>query len=154
MRAFILSAAVVAADIFTKWLIQQQMAVGESIPVIPGFFHLTFTMNPGAAFGILPGQRYFFIGVSILAAGLMAYYITRPEGRQGLIHYGLGLMLGGAVGNLIDRIRYGRVVDYLEFFWRDYYFPAFNVADSAITIGTGLLILFLLWQPQQEVEGG
>lgn len=154
MRAIAIAIVVLALDLASKWYVSTNMVLGQSIPVIPGLFHISYIMNPGAAFGILPGQRWFFIAVSALAMAAMIHYAWRPEGRGGLTAIGLGLMLGGAAGNLVDRVRFGRVVDFFEWFWREHYFPAFNVADSAITVGVGLLLVHMLVAARREVSGG
>lgn len=150
LRTVITGLFILALDLASKWLVQSSLALHQSVPVIPGFFHLTYLMNPGAAFGLLAGQRTLFLVVTVAAIGLILYYSTLPQGRAGLAPWALGLLLGGAAGNLVDRIRYGEVVDFLLFFWRDYYFPAFNVADSAINVGVGLLILHLFRDGQRE----
>ena len=116
------------------------MYQGESIPVLQPLFYLTYIMNPGAAFGILPNQKALFITTGLLLAiGALAGYRKLPPGNNPL-KIGLGLVLGGALGNLADRLRFGRVVDFLDFrVW-----PVFNLADSAIVIGVCLLAWALL----------
>lgn len=137
---YIIIAGVFIADQLTKALIQMFMYRGESIPVLKPFFYLTYIMNPGAAFGFLAHQTYLFITVTaILVAGVLLAYPRLPAGMP-LLKYGLGLVVGGALGNLADRLRYGQVVDFLDFrVW-----PVFNLADTAIVIGAGLLIRELM----------
>lgn len=116
----------------------------QEIPIIADFFSLQFVYNPGAAFGMLANQRWFFVVVTSIAVGAILYYLRKPEAQHWLSRLSLGILLGGAIGNLIDRLRFGKVVDFLLFYWRDYYFPNFNVADIGITVGVGLLVLHLL----------
>ena len=143
---FILGAAVVIAlDQVTKSAITARFALHDVHPVIPGFFNLVYVMNPGAAFGFLANAsetfRYiFFTGITVLAAGLIIYYLVKSNPRNLLLACCLTLIFGGAVGNLIDRIRFGAVVDFLDVYAGTAHWPAFNVADSAITVGAILMI--------------
>jgi signal peptidase II len=150
-------AGVIILDQLTKWWIISSFFLHESREVVPGFFNLTFVTNTGAAFGFLAGRettlrQAFFIGVSLaaLAALAFAYRHFREEGRLAVT--ALGLIAGGAVGNLIDRLRFGRVIDFLDVYVGSYHWPAFNVADAAITIGAGLLILssFRSWRAEAQ----
>ena len=109
--------------------------------VIPGFFNIHYVENTGAAFGILQGRQTLLTLVSILAIGVLLFLIlSEREEKRGLL-CAFALILGGTCGNLIDRVRLGYVVDFLQFYVKQYYWPSFNVADSAITIGVGLLII-------------
>jgi signal peptidase II len=150
MVTLIIGALVFALDYATKWLVMTRMAEHQSIPVIPGFFHLTYVMNPGAAFGILKHQKWLFVLVTLATVVTICYYAFRPEGRRPMIFTAMGLILGGALGNLFDRIRFNAVVDMFDFFWRDWHYPVFNVADMAIVCGVGLFILRLLLDARQE----
>lgn len=150
MVTLAIGAIVFAIDYWTKWLVLTQMAEHQSIPIIPGFFQLTFIMNPGAAFGILAHQKWLFVLVSLAAIGLIVFHAFHREGRQPLTALAMGLILGGAVGNLVDRIRFGAVVDMFDFYWRDWHWPVFNVADIAIVCGVGLFILRLLQEARSE----
>lgn len=138
-----LSAAIVLADQLTKWLILARFRLGERLPVIDGLFDLVLAFNPGAAFSFLgdaPGwQRYLFVGLALSVSVMLVLFLRRAGSTQ--LHLGVALILGGAIGNVIDRIRIGEVVDFLLVYHRGWSWPAFNVADSAITIGAGLLIL-------------
>jgi signal peptidase II len=137
------AAVIVAADQATKALVQGALAPGERIPVVP-FADLVLVFNTGAAFSFLAGaggwQRGFFIAVAFGAIALIAWLLARHGGER-LFCAGLALILGGAVGNLWDRIALGHVVDFVLLHAGGWHFPAFNVADSAITVGAGLLIL-------------
>lgn len=135
---------VLPLDQLTKWLIDTSFRLHESVTVIPGLFHLTYVRNKGAAFGIFADSALripFFITVSSVALLAILWYIRHLHERQRVGLYALSLVFSGALGNLIDRIRFGEVVDFLDFFWGRYHWPAFNVADSAISVGVTLLII-------------
>lgn len=144
MWSIVIAAVALVLDLLTKWLVMTRMTELQEIPIIPGFFSLQFVYNPGAAFGMLANQRWFFVLVTLVAVGAMLNYLRQGQPKHWVATLALGLLLGGAIGNLIDRLRFGKVVDFLLFYWRDYYFPNFNVADICITVGVGLLILHLL----------
>ncbi|NTU59835.1 MAG: lipoprotein signal peptidase [Deltaproteobacteria bacterium] len=139
------AAVVVALDQLTKAWVLATFALYESRPVIPGFFRLTYLRNPGAAFSFLADQAAsfrlpFFFAVTAIALVVIVVVVVRlPPGRKWLLT-ALSLVFGGAVGNLIDRVRLGEVVDFLDFFWRTHHWPPFNVADSAITVGVAVLL--------------
>ncbi|BDG60724.1 signal peptidase II [Caldinitratiruptor microaerophilus] len=141
MRTILVGLLALVVDMASKSLVAARLALGETIPVIPGFFQITYVLNPGAAFGLLPHQRELFIAVSVGAVLLILYHARRPEGQVGVLPYAMGLMLGGAAGNLADRVRLGRVVDFLDFYWRDWHYPVFNLADVSIVLGVGLFLL-------------
>ncbi|HLB94683.1 MAG TPA: signal peptidase II [Nitrospiria bacterium] len=140
------AAAIVLLDQMTKAWIHKTMLLHQSIPVIPGLFNLTYIRNPGAAFGLFASgggslRSAFFIAVSVIALVVLSLLYTKAPRETWLLRFSLSLVMGGAIGNLIDRIRLGEVVDFLDFYLGSYHWPAFNVADSCITIGIGLLIL-------------
>ena len=143
---FILAGLVAALDQFTKWLVVTRFDLYEINEVIPGFFNLTYLHNKGAAFGLLananPAWRvYFFVGVSVLAL-IFVLFVYQHYSRLGMVYVlAFSGIAGGAVGNLIDRVRYGSVVDFLDFYYGTYHWPAFNVADSAIVVGVGLFMI-------------
>jgi signal peptidase II len=153
LRAMSIILGVVILDRITKIYIRASVSAWDFHPVIPGFFNIIHTENPGAAFGMLsesmvPWRRIFLLAVSIAVMAIIAWILWRP-GRAGmgesvLLQTGFALVLGGALGNFIDRASRGTVTDFLQFFFGSYEFPSFNVADSAITIGAALLILDLL----------
>ena len=134
---------VIVLDQLTKYWIHQTLTYGQAIEVLP-FFNLVLVYNPGAAFSFLsdqPGwQKHFFIAVATLASGWVLYLLARHPHRR-LFCFGLALILGGAIGNLIDRIALGAVIDFVDVHVAGYHWPAFNVADSSITCGAALLIL-------------
>jgi signal peptidase II len=144
LQSVLIAVAAVVLDQLTKWLVATRMTELAEISVIPGFFSLQYVHNTGAAFGMLKNGRWFFVAVAAAAVVGILYYLRQPEARHPLVRLSLGLIMGGAVGNMIDRIVTGRVVDFLLFYWRDYYFPNFNVADICVTVGVGLLFLHLL----------
>lgn len=153
MVTILLAALVFALDYFTKWLVMDRMVEFQAIPVIPGFFSINYIRNPGAAFGMLANQKWFFVVVALAAICTILYYAFRPEGRKRWVAIGLGLIMGGAMGNLLDRLRFDAVVDMFLFYWREWYFPVFNVADIAIVCGVGLFILCLFLEARQEQKG-
>jgi signal peptidase II len=140
------AAMVVVLDQLSKIWVATAFQFRESQPVIPGLFNLTFITNTGAAFGILAGaqslgRQLFFCGVALIALGVL-YMAYREYREQGQIYMtAIGLVAGGALGNLVDRLRLGHVIDFLDFYIRQYHWPAFNIADSAITVGVGLFLL-------------
>ena len=143
---------VLVLDQLTKAWALEALVPGRPVPVMDGFFSLTLVMNPGLAFGMLSttpaGWRWMVAMLSIGALTVLAVVGLRmlPGGGR-LTPLALGLIFGGAVGNLIDRGRFGAVVDFLDFYWRGYHWPAFNTADSAITVGVAMLALRLLTAP-------
>ena len=140
-----LSVAVVAVDQYSKYLIMQNLLEFERLVLLP-VLELMRLHNDGAAFSLLSGaggwQRWFFIGVGLaIGTGILVWLLRLPAKGQGLLAAGLALVLGGAIGNVTDRILWGHVVDFIRVHYQDWYFPAFNAADSAISIGVGLLLL-------------
>ncbi len=137
-------------DLVSKELVQQHLSYSDRIPVIEGLFYLTHVRNTGAAFGLFadgdPTFRIvFFVSVSLLAMGIIASFFRKLAPGDRLSALALGLILAGATGNLIDRIRHGEVVDFLHFrLWGGYSWPDFNFADSFIVVGVGILVLELL----------
>lgn len=135
--------AVILLDQFTKTLILGYFQLGDSRAVTP-FFNVVRVHNTGAAFSFLAGasgwQRWFFVGLGFAAAGFIVWML-RSHGGQRLFSSALALILGGALGNVVDRLLHGYVVDFIQVHYRGWYFPSFNIADSAITIGAALLIL-------------
>ena len=143
--------AVVVLDQATKYLVHRAIPLYGSRCLIDGFFNLVHIRNRGLVFGILnrPGidySRYFLIGATFIAVGLLIYWFIRLKNQGTGMILALSLILGGAVGNLLDRLRLGEVVDFLDFYVGAYHWPAFNVADSAITAGTFWLALQLLFR--------
>lgn len=152
LPAYGIALAVVVLDRITKIFINLRFSVWDSRPVIPGFFNIVHTENPGAAFSLLArvqsGWRTIFLVVlSSSALVIISVLLWRLQGRAGesrAMRWGLSLILGGAFGNLCDRVARGTVTDFLEFYYNGFSWPAFNVADSAITIGAALVLLDML----------
>jgi signal peptidase II len=139
MWVYLLAAVIYAADQGIKWLVRTHLDLGQVIPVAPPWVVLTYIRNPGAAWGVLPGARWLLVLVALAVAGVVVY-AERKRHPGALTQLGLGLVLGGALGNLTDRIAAGTVVDYVYFAF--IHFPVFNLADVAIDAGAVLL----LWQ--------
>jgi signal peptidase II len=141
-----LAAVVVALDQLTKYLVQKSLILWTGIDVIPGFFSLVHSLNKGSAFGFMNHagsvwQPYFFIAVTAFAIVIILNLLSKAPAGDKLFIISLGLILGGAVGNLIDRVRLGEVVDFLDFAIGSFHWPAFNVADMAISLGSMALII-------------
>jgi signal peptidase II len=145
-RWYVLAGLVVILDQISKWVVLENIRFGETIYVAP-FWNWVLTYNPGAAFSFLadqPGwQRWFFTALALAVSGWIAFELRRhPE--QKMLSLALALIMGGALGNVIDRVRFGAVVDFIQWHAAGYYWPAFNVADSAITVGAILLVFSTL----------
>lgn len=141
MLILLISMAVALLDQVLKFLVQKSMRPGDTIPVVDGFFNLNHVRNPGAAWGILAGFQSWLIVLSVVMLILLIAF-RRHFLTDTLCHrVATGLMCAGIVGNLIDRVRLGYVVDFLDFYWRGVHFPSFNVADVAICTGVGLYML-------------
>jgi signal peptidase II len=141
--------AVLTLDQATKHLVRACMPLHDSIPLLPGFFHLTHVTNRGALFGMMrdlpdPWRTAIFTSVPILAIVLIVWFQTRTPATDAIAQAGLALVLAGAVGNLVDRLRFGQVTDFLDVFVGEHHWPAFNVADASICVGVGLLLFDLL----------
>ena len=158
MYFYLISLAIVLLDQFAKLLVVRSMRLGQNIPIVPGFFDLTFVLNPGAAFSLFATmpewvRNPFFILISVAAAVLIVAYRSRYVRENRLASVSLALILGGAIGNLIDRLRYGVVVDFLDAHIYQYHWPIFNVADSSISVGVALLLVEMLLEWRRERKG-
>lgn len=132
--------AVVVLDQITKYVVMHFMSLGMSIPIIQDIFHFTYIRNPGAAFGILKDNRWFFILTAVLVLLLLVFWRKKLDKEPLIVKVGIALFAGGTFGNLIDRIHFGEVVDFFDFrIW-----PIFNVADIAICLGVGLILWYTL----------
>ena len=148
---------VIILDQISKWVVISNLMVHESVPVLEGFFNLVHVRNRGMAFGLMnrPGidfAFYFLVAASLTAVVLLIVWFFRLKDGDKKLILGLSLILGGAVGNLIDRFRFHEVIDFLDFYLGEYHWPAFNVADSLLCIGVGLLIVSNLFteKPAQK----
>jgi len=141
MSLFGLIAVVITLDQWSKWLVKSSFNLYQSKPIIQDFFHLTYVTNEGMAFGLsLPGGKHVLLVVTLLLTGFIVGFLWKEKEGHPLVKYGLALILSGAIGNLIDRIIHGKVVDFMDFMIGDFHWYIFNVADSAVTIG---MILFI-----------
>lgn len=150
MRFVALILLVVVLDQASKLWIAGHFSLYETVPVVPGFFNLTFLTNTGAAFGFLAGQpsawrKFFFIGVAVTALVVIGFMYRRLRSISAWYVAALGLIAGGAAGNLIDRIRLGSVIDFLDVYIGRHHWPAFNLADSAITVGVAIFLVYNLF---------
>ncbi|MCP8970225.1 signal peptidase II [Ectobacillus ponti] len=149
---YVIALFVIALDQLTKWLIVKNMELGESIPIIKGVLYITSHRNRGAAWGILEGQMWFFYGITVIFAGAVVYYIQRYAKRDRFLGISLGLILGGAIGNFIDRAWRQEVVDFIHTYIFTYNFPVFNVADSALCVGVALIVVQTLLEGKKAKE--
>ncbi|CAH8245258.1 signal peptidase II [Paenibacillus melissococcoides] len=151
MWYYLIALIVFLIDQGTKWVIATRLTLYEQIPVIGNFFLITSHRNTGAAFSILEDQRWFFVIVTIVVAIGIIWYMYKIRHQQGhILPIGLSLILGGALGNFLDRLLTGEVVDFLQFNFGTYTFPIFNVADMGITIGVGLVLLDAMLSVKRE----
>jgi signal peptidase II len=142
-------------DQWTKSMVVQTLPLYQRVEVIEGFFNLTHVRNTGGAFGIFGGEKgglgsILFVAVSLIAIGAIVFLFLKIKENEKTLALSFSFILSGAVGNLIDRLRYGEVVDFLDFHLSTYHWPAFNVADSAICIGIGLMALELLKRDRKK----
>lgn len=145
----VIAGGIVIADQITKFIILGEVGLHATIPVIPGFFHITHVQNPGGAFGFMANQSamvrgILFLAVSTMAVGLVLWFYHKTPPTHRWLATGFALIFGGAIGNLIDRVRIGKVIDFLDFFINGWHWPAFNVADSAITVGITIFIIHVI----------
>jgi signal peptidase II len=160
LRYFLLAlvaGTVIIIDQLTKLSIMQNMRLHESIPIIPNLFSLTYIRNPGAAFGLLAGSsnafRTLFFGVtSLFALGLLGTILVRLPANDWMGQLSIASILGGAIGNLLDRLQYGEVIDFLDVYIETYHWPAFNVADSAISVGVVFLIIHFAFEKKEAPQ--
>lgn len=150
-RYYILALLVIIFDQWTKWLIDKKMEIYESIPIINNFFYITSHRNTGAAWGILKGQMIFFYIITVVVVIGIIYYMQTHAKENKLLAISLSLILGGAIGNFIDRLFRKEVVDFLDFIIINYDFPIFNVADSALSVGV-ILVLFVTFLDERKAK--
>lgn len=146
---YIIALFIIALDQFTKWLIVKNLELGDSIKVIEDFLYITSHRNRGAAWGILEGQMWFFYVITVIVIIGIIYYMQKAAKGNRLLGVSLALMLGGAIGNFIDRIFRKEVVDFINTYIFGYDFPVFNVADSSLVIGVALLMLQMLHEERK-----
>ena len=151
-----LALIILLLDQTSKWMAVNHIEAHESLSVIPGFFNLVLVNNRGMAFGIFSQTRsgfyyFFLLATTIGVTGVILFFFFWMKETQNWLTIGLSLILGGALGNLADRVRLGYVIDFLDFYFKDYHWPAFNVADSAVTVGT-FWLLFNIIQGRKVLE--
>ena len=158
LKLALIAGFVIILDQISKLIIIKTLPLFDEVVVIPGLFNIVHYLNPGGAFGFLSGvdnnlRHLFFIVVAILALGLVFYLYKSTPVTHRFLSVAFALIFGGAVGNLIDRFRAGKVVDFLDFYVNNWHWPAFNVADSAITVGITIFIFHLLFgkMPQEMI---
>ena len=148
LKVFAWGVALAIADQLIKRIFSGTMQIGESIPVLPRVFHLTYIQNPGAAFGLLENQTLLFIAIAAFLLAFLAFAYKELAAQGIWVRYGMSLLAGGAVGNLLDRVRLGAVIDYLDFrIW-----PIFNLADIGICLGAALVVWGLLREEGREAS--
>lgn len=143
INAIVIILGVILIDQLSKLFIQRSMELGDSIKVIEDLFYITSHRNSGAAWGMLEGQMIFFYIMTVIVLGLLVY-LFMYEAHSRLMQYGIALIIGGAIGNFIDRVLYQHVIDFIDVYIGTYDFPIFNVADSALTIGVILLFIHMM----------
>lgn len=152
----LLSLLILVADQVTKHIVLAHLQLHESIPVIDGLFAWTLAYNEGAAFSFLADaggwQRWFFTGLAMVVSVILVVWLTRTPRADWKTALPLSLVIGGAIGNLIDRLRFGHVVDFIDVHYGGWHFPAFNIADAAISIGAVILIVFGLFRPSHAAK--
>jgi signal peptidase II len=148
----IITALVLVLDQFTKYWVSVRLREGDEIDIISGFFKLSYTENPGIAFGMLNNGdvRWLLVAISVAAVAVVVFYMMRAPSSNGLLLWSLALLAAGICGNLVDRVRLGRVIDFILWYYKSYQWPVFNIADTAITIGAALMAIELFLSPQPE----
>ncbi|MFC0558679.1 signal peptidase II [Halalkalibacter alkalisediminis] len=150
MKYYMIALVVLVIDQISKWIVDTQMVIGERITLIERVLYFTSHRNKGAAFGILQGQMWFFYIVTIIVIVGIVYYMQKEAKNSALFGVSLALILGGAVGNFIDRLFRGEVVDFVDTYIFGYNFAIFNVADAALCIGVGLLFIKMIQDERQQ----
>ena len=152
MYFYFIALLIIILDQFTKWIVVQNMTLQERIPIIENFLYMTSHRNKGAAFGILQGQMWLFYIVTIVVVVFVIYYFEKYAKEQKLHAISLSLILGGAIGNFIDRVFRQEVVDFIDVYIFTYDFPIFNVADMALVVGVGLMLIFVFIEDRKARE--
>ena len=153
MFLIIIIAAIIVLDQWSKWAIKTSFNLYESKPVIQDFLHFTYVTNDGMAFGLsFPGGKHVLLIMTILLTGFIVGFLWKEKNGHPLIKYGLALILSGAIGNLIDRLLYGKVVDFLDLMIGNFHWYIFNIADSSVTIGMILFIIHSFYIEQKKTN--
>ncbi|GAA0790253.1 signal peptidase II [Marinobacterium sediminicola] len=155
LRWLWLTLLVLVVDLFSKYLADSLLTYASPVPLLP-VFDLTLLYNTGAAFSFLASaggwQRWLFVAIAVGMSGFLLHWMWRTPRSQRCLGIGLALVLGGALGNLFDRSVHGHVIDFISLHWANHYFPAFNIADCAITLGTGLLLIDMFFLSGKETD--
>ncbi|WP_067838774.1 signal peptidase II [Amphibacillus sediminis] len=151
MRYYLIALCIIVLDQLTKWWIIANMEIGESIKIIENVLYITSHRNPGAAWGILEGQMIFFYIITLIVIGAIVYYMKKFAEESKWNGFALALVLGGAIGNFIDRIRFQEVVDFINVYIGSYNFPIFNVADLSLVVGVSLIAIMTI---REELRKG
>lgn len=149
---YIITLLIALLDQVTKWMIVKKMELGESVQVIENFLYITSHRNRGAAWGILQNQMWFFYIITAIVIVALIVYIQKLKNNQKLLGIALSLMLGGAIGNFIDRLFRKEVVDFIDTWIFTYHYPIFNIADSALVIGVILVTIYMLFIEGKQVK--
>ncbi len=153
MFLIIIIVAIIALDQWSKWAIKTSFNLYQSKPVIQDLLHFTYVTNDGMAFGLsFPGGKHVLLIMTILLTGFIVGFLWKEKNGHPLIKYGLALILGGAIGNLIDRLLYGKVVDFLDLMIGNFHWYIFNIADSSVTIGMILFIIHSIYVEQKKTN--
>jgi len=155
IKLVVVAGVITLLDQFTKGIVLHYLPYNKTIPVIKGFFNITHVLNPGGAFGLMANlnpvlRGIIFLFISSMAVGIIFYFYRKTPEKYSLLSAAFALIFGGAIGNLIDRVRFGMVVDFLDFYAGNLHWPAFNVADSAITIGICIFLYHLIFKKMPE----
>jgi signal peptidase II len=151
----IVAGTVLVLDLLTKMLVLAHLPLGAGIPVIPGLFDVTHVQNPGGAFGFLAtlgpqARSVIFILVSVVAVAVILWFYLQTPVQQRWLAFGFALIFGGAIGNLVDRLRFGAVIDFIDVYIGDLHWPAFNIADSAITVGVAIFAFHVMFRKMPD----
>ncbi|MFC4387333.1 signal peptidase II [Gracilibacillus marinus] len=150
MWIYVLASVVILLDQFSKWLVVKNMELGEQITIIRDIFYLTSHRNTGAAWGILAGQMMFFYIITLIVIGFVVYYIQKHAKESKLLGVALAFVLGGAIGNFIDRLFRKEVVDFFDIYIGSYNYPIFNIADSALVVGVVLIFIATILEERRN----
>ncbi|MBV7388336.1 signal peptidase II [Pasteurellaceae bacterium TAE3-ERU1] len=157
LRFLWLSALIMVLDLGSKFLVTRTFELHESVQLLP-VFNLTYVRNYGAAFSFLSDhsgwQKYFFIAIALIISAILVYWLARTPANRTLANCGYASIIGGALGNMIDRSYHGFVVDFFDVYWDIYHYPVFNVADIAVTLGAAMLILDHFKHPEPKSKQG
>ena len=152
-REIFVLVSIIILDLYTKSFIENSMELWQSIPVIPGFFYISYIQNIGAAWGIFGGSMWFFYLMTFIGIVLLSYWFYRTKKTEVLYRFSIILMIAGTLGNFHDRLRFQYVRDFLDFYIFGYDFPAFNVADMSLCIGVFLMAVSIFWEEKKEKNG-